>query len=64
VKVRPNGYSISAVPTAGSVSCSGWRDTASIGIDTEKLDGVGDRLDGFVRADLNVGLPAEVGKDF
>jgi glycosyltransferase involved in cell wall biosynthesis len=35
-----------------------------IGIDTEKLDGVGDRLDGFVEADLNVGLPAEVGKDF
>ncbi len=35
-----------------------------IGVDTEKLDGVGDRLDGFVEADLNRGLPAEVGGDF
>jgi glycosyltransferase involved in cell wall biosynthesis len=35
-----------------------------IGVDTEKLDGVAERLDGFVEADLNQGLPAEVGKDF
>jgi SAM-dependent methyltransferase len=35
-----------------------------IGVDTEKIDGVADRLDGFVQADLNEGLPAEVGKDF
>jgi len=35
-----------------------------IGVDTEKLDGVGERLDGFVEGDLNAGLPAEVGKDF
>lgn len=35
-----------------------------IGVDSEKLDGVGHRLDGFVEADLNKGLPAEVGGDF
>ncbi len=35
-----------------------------IGVDAEKLDGVGDRLDGFIEADLNEGLPPEVGKDF
>ena len=35
-----------------------------IGIDSEKLDGVGDRLDGFVEADLNLGLPDDVGGDF
>ena len=28
-----------------------------IGVDVEKLDGVGERLDGFVEADLNEGLP-------
>jgi glycosyltransferase involved in cell wall biosynthesis len=35
-----------------------------IGVDSVKLDGVADRLDGFVEADLNQGLPAEVGTDF
>ncbi len=35
-----------------------------IGVDSEKLDGVADRLDGFVEADLNEGLPAEVGTGF
>jgi glycosyltransferase involved in cell wall biosynthesis len=35
-----------------------------IGVDAEKIDGIGDRLDGFVEADLNDGLPAEVGGDF
>jgi glycosyltransferase involved in cell wall biosynthesis len=35
-----------------------------IGVDSMKLDGVGDRLDGFVEADLNQGLPAEVGTNF
>jgi glycosyltransferase involved in cell wall biosynthesis/ubiquinone/menaquinone biosynthesis C-methylase UbiE len=35
-----------------------------IGIDAEKLDGVGERLDGFVEADLNEGIPAEAGGDF
>jgi glycosyltransferase involved in cell wall biosynthesis len=35
-----------------------------IGVDSVKLDGVADRLDGFVEADLNQGLPSEVGKDF
>jgi len=35
-----------------------------IGIDTEKLEGVGDRLDGFVEADLNEGIPVEAGRDF
>jgi SAM-dependent methyltransferase len=34
------------------------------GVDAEKLDGVGERLDGFVEADLNDGIPAEVGTDF
>lgn len=34
------------------------------GVDAEKLDGVGERLDGFVEADLNDGVPAEVGGDF
>ena len=35
-----------------------------IGVDVEKLDGVGERLDAFVEADLNEGLPKEVGGDF
>ncbi len=35
-----------------------------IGVDSEKLDGVADRLDGFVEADLNQGLPADVGTGF
>jgi glycosyltransferase involved in cell wall biosynthesis len=35
-----------------------------IGVDSIKLDGVADRLDGFVEADLNQGLPAEVGTGF
>jgi glycosyltransferase involved in cell wall biosynthesis len=35
-----------------------------IGVDTEKLEGVGKRLDGFVEADLNFGVPDEVGRDF
>ncbi|HXQ75904.1 MAG TPA: bifunctional glycosyltransferase/class I SAM-dependent methyltransferase [Acidimicrobiales bacterium] len=35
-----------------------------IGVDSVKLDGVADRLDGFIEADLNQGLPAEVGTDF
>ena len=35
-----------------------------IGVDMEKLDGVAERLDGFVEANLNDGLPAEVGTDF
>jgi glycosyltransferase involved in cell wall biosynthesis len=35
-----------------------------IGVDTQKLDGVSERLDGFVEADLNFGVPAEVGRDF
>ncbi len=35
-----------------------------IGVDTEKLENVGERLDGFVEADLNAGVPSEVGVDF
>jgi len=35
-----------------------------IGVDAMKFDGVGDRLDGFVEADLNQGLPSEVGDGF
>jgi glycosyltransferase involved in cell wall biosynthesis len=35
-----------------------------IGVDAEKVDGVAERLDRFVEADLNEGLPAEVGRDF
>jgi glycosyltransferase involved in cell wall biosynthesis len=35
-----------------------------IGIDAEKLDGVGGRLDGFVEADLNDGLPCDLDDDF
>ena len=35
-----------------------------VGVDAEKVDGVGDRLDTFVEADLNQGLPTEVGQDF
>lgn len=34
------------------------------GVDVEKLDGVGDRVDSFVEADLDQGIPAEVGGDF
>jgi glycosyltransferase involved in cell wall biosynthesis len=35
-----------------------------IGVDAEKIDGVADRLDEFVVADLNQGLPAGISKDF
>ena len=35
-----------------------------VGVDKMKRDGVGDRLDEFFEADLNEGLPAEVGGDF
>ena len=35
-----------------------------IGVDSVKLDGVGARLDGFIEADLNQGLPADLGTDF
>ncbi len=35
-----------------------------VGVDAEKVDGVAERLDSFVEADLNQGLPAEVGRDF
>ena len=35
-----------------------------IGVDVMKLDGVVDRLNDFVEADLGAGIPVEVGKDF
>lgn len=35
-----------------------------VGVDAAKLDGVADRLDEFVEADLNQPLPPEVGGDF
>lgn len=35
-----------------------------IGVDAGKLDGVGERLDGFIEADLNEGIPAEAGTGF
>lgn len=35
-----------------------------IGVDCVKLDGVGSRLDGFVEADLNEGIPEEAGTGF
>ncbi len=35
-----------------------------IGVDAVKVDGVADRLDDFIEADLNQGLPAEVGTGF
>ena len=34
------------------------------GVDHQKLDGVADRLDRFVEADLSQGLPADIGEDF
>lgn len=34
------------------------------GVDTHELDGVRKRLDGFFEADLNLGLPKGLGKDF
>jgi len=34
------------------------------GVDVEKLDGVGERVDRFVEADLDEGLPTEVGSGF
>lgn len=34
------------------------------GVDSIKHEGVGERLDGFVEADLNRGLPVEAGSDF
>ena len=34
------------------------------GLDDQKLDGVADRLDRFVEADLSHGLPADIGEDF
>ena len=35
-----------------------------VGVDVVKHEGVGERLDDFVEADLNVGLPAETGAGF
>ena len=35
-----------------------------VGVDVVKHEGVGERLDEFVEADLNLGLPAETGNDF
>jgi glycosyltransferase involved in cell wall biosynthesis len=35
-----------------------------VGVDAEKLDGVGERLDEYWQADLNLGLPEEVGYEF
>lgn len=35
-----------------------------VGVDVAKHEGVGARLDGFVEADLNAGLPEEVGDGF
>lgn len=35
-----------------------------IGVDFRKHDGIGERIDGFVEADLNVGLPPEVGTGY
>jgi glycosyltransferase involved in cell wall biosynthesis len=35
-----------------------------IGVDSVKLEGVGHRLNEFVEADLNQGIPQEVGSDF
>lgn len=35
-----------------------------VGIDTEKLDSVQERLDGFFLANLNEGLPSEVGNNY
>jgi glycosyltransferase involved in cell wall biosynthesis len=35
-----------------------------VGVSAEKLDGVGDRLAGFVEGDINNGLPIEVGGNF
>jgi glycosyltransferase involved in cell wall biosynthesis len=35
-----------------------------VGVDSVKLDGVADRLDEFIEADLNSGIPEEVGTDF
>lgn len=35
-----------------------------IGVDSRKMEGVADRLDGFIEADLNAGLPHEVGTDY
>ena len=35
-----------------------------VGVDAQKLDGVGERLDGFFETDLNLGIPEEVGENF
>jgi glycosyltransferase involved in cell wall biosynthesis len=35
-----------------------------VGVDAIKHEGVGERLDAFVEADLNAGLPEEAGRDF
>ncbi len=35
-----------------------------IGVDAEKFDGVGERLDGFVEADLRQGFPKDIDGDF
>jgi glycosyltransferase involved in cell wall biosynthesis len=35
-----------------------------VGVDVEELDGVQDRVDTFVRADLSRGIPREAGRDF
>ena len=48
---------------ADSASSSGHGHRV-IGVDVAKHEGVGERLDGFIEADLNDGLPTETGDGF
>ena len=53
--------STSAAPTAASGRSCAAAGHRVHGVDLVKHDGVGERLDSFVEADLNAGLPPEVG---
>ena len=52
------------LPTAGSGPSLATAGHHVVGVDRVKHVDVGDRLDTFVEADLNQGLPLEVGTDF
>ncbi len=55
---------MSAAPTVASVSSSDAIGHRVIGVDLAKHEGVGERLDGFIEANLNDGLPVETGDGY
>ena len=61
---RRDECSTSAAPTADSAPARAQHGHHVVGVDVVKHEGVGERLDEFVEADLEPGLPDETGVDF